>query len=253
MNVVWCHPAGSKLGNATMAFLYAYAHAQRVRAEFVCSPWIGEKVFALPEYGRPTKAMDKFPVRSEIDLAPDETNVRLTAYAQSEKATRLYSQEEARDWLKLQRSIEEVLSATEAMEAFDNDDIVCHIRRGDFAGYGYPMVSRASYLRALTRHNLKGADVAFISEEHPTPPGKLPAELSFLPDFYRMAYAPTLLRGNSSFSWLAGIIGKGRVFSPVIRADMRGGEDHECAFIEGNWPRLTWLEGCGDLRLKGEV
>jgi hypothetical protein len=252
MNAIWCHPAGAKLGNATMCYLFARAHAERIGADFVCSEWIGERVFALPKHGRPTSKMDKWPVRSELDLAPDESNVRITAYAQNEKAM-IYTREWARDAIQLKLPIEEVFTNTDAMEAFDNDDIVCHLRHGDYKGYGYPMVSTASYLDAIMAHNLSGIDVAFLTEERPTPHGTLPAELSFLPDFYRMAYAPVLLRGNSSFSWVAGVLNKGRVLSPVITADMEGGREHRCTFVEGNWPRLTWLEGCGDLRMKGEA
>lgn len=261
--VVHFHAAGSKLGNATMAFLHAYAHAQRVGAEFVATPWIGEKVFRLPPYSRVRDRMDtNLPVRSEIDLKPDETNVRITAYAQSDKAM-IYTKDEARGWLQLNRSIEEVFNLSAAMDMFDEDDVVGHYRRGDFGGYGYPLVSVKSYHACFKkfgwRHwhlnpDIEGdkRELYFISEEKATPHGKLPAELAFLPDFYRMIYAPILLRANSSFSWVAALLNRaGRVYSPVIDG-LKGGQEHDCKFVEGNYPKLANLEGFTDLHLKGE-
>lgn len=263
-SVVWCHPAGSKLGNATMAWLHAYAHAKRIGAEFVCSPWIGEKVFALPEYGRPTKAMDLFPVRSEIDLREYETNIRLTAYAQSDKATRLYSKADACEWLKPKHGESELLKY---FHLGPHQKVAAHLRRGDYVGYsGYPLVSLSSYDRAIKVHglnsHLKGRSAydfekyLLVSELCPqiangwlTDIGDIP----FIVDFTILRTAAILLRANSSFSWVAALLNPNRVFSPIITQDMRGAVDNECEFLEGNWPRLTWLEGCGDLRLKGEA
>jgi hypothetical protein len=254
--VVWCHPAGSKLGNASMGFLHAYAHAKRVGATFVCTPWIGEQVFRLPEYGRSTKACEAFPVRSELDLREDETNVRITGYAQNEKATRIYTKDEAIEWLKPRREESDILKY---FRFTPHQRVAAHLRRGDYIGYGYPMVSMASYDRAIAHHKLNAhlsynfETFLLISELCPQVEMGLPPQLSFLTDFTIMQTSSVLLRSNSSFSWLAGLLSKGRVFSPVITPDMKGGVEHDCAFIEGNWPRLSCLEGCGDLKIKGET
>jgi hypothetical protein len=239
-----------------MCWLFAYAHAQRVGAEFVCSPWIGEDIFSLPKYGRPTKACEQFPVFSEMNLCEDYTNIRITAYAQSEKATRLYTREQAREWLQLRLDPHDLLAAFASGPQYR---VVGHLRRGDFVGYsGYPLVSLGSYERCIATFKLNAHLSAnfetflLVSELCPRYITVLPKHLSFLPDFMTLVTAPILLRANSSFSWVAGLLNTGRVFSPIITQRMRGAVDNDCEFVESNHPRLTWIEGCGDLRLKGQ-
>ena len=67
-------------------------------------------------------------------------------------------------------------------------------------------------------------------------------ELSFVPDFFRLAKAMTVFRANSTFSFWAAAIAqanqKARVFSPVI-GGLVGGIEHECSFIPGNGARMA--------------
>jgi len=251
---IHCNPPGSKLGNSTCSFLWSYAYAKSVGAEFTCNEWVGEKVFNLPGYGR--YAGPQLPQRSEIDLKHGEVNVELRGYAQSELATRLYTKEDAREWLPFRLDPHDLLAQFASGPQYR---VVAHMRRGDYTGYsGYPLVSLVSYERAIKTHGLNSHLKAnfetflLVSEHNPRHVTILPKAISFLPDFMTLATAPILLRANSSFSWVAGLLNPNRVFSPVITQDMRGQVDNDCAFIEGNWPRLTWLEGCGDLKLKGE-
>ena len=246
---------GTKLGNATMSYLHARAHAERVGAELQCDPWIGEEIWDLTIHRVTHRGLDH---RDENTLLPHETNVMLRTYAQSQGAM-IYTAEQARRWLRFRRSIEEVFADPEARRRFDSDHIVAHLRRGDFAPLGYPLVGVKSYHDAVVQFGLAnrakwgGFDQAFnfVSEEHPTPWGKLPSRLSMLPDFYRMVYAPVLLRANSSFSWVAGLLNH-RVFSPVIN-EAFGGKENDCKFVEGNWPRLSMLPMCSDLHLPNET
>lgn len=254
--VIVCNPPGSKLGNAAMSWLFAYAHAQRVGAEFLCPEWIGEKVFKLPLYGRPSG--HKYPQRSEMDLGADETDVEIRGYAQNARAM-IYTKAQAQEWLTLKHLnlVKYVIDGY-----FWSDSIVAHLRRGDFYGYGYPMVSVRSYRNfvdnftwATDKHIQSNQwDINYLREEAPTafPPSTAESfenTLSFLPDFYRMVFARTFLRANSSFSWLAGLLSNGRVFSPIIDG-LTGGKEHDCDFVEGNWPRLSNLDGCGELHVK---
>jgi hypothetical protein len=82
----------------------------------------------------------------------------------------------------------------------------------------------------------------FVREEEPATHPDFAGELSFVPDFYRLAKARTLLRANSSFSFWAGAIGPrigtNRVFSPVIDG-LVGGKEHSCRFIPGNGARIA--------------
>lgn len=245
--VVHCNPPGNKLGNATMSWLHAYAHSLRVGAEFQCPPWIGEEVFNLPSYQRPQG--DAFPVRSELDLKPDETNVCIRGYAQNQAAM-IYTKKQAQEWLKPKRTAEEVFSHPWLADYVCNVEIAAHLRRGDYQGYGYPLVSEASYIKCATSiipvagsHNFK-----FVSEEKPLLNPDLPIGLSFLPDFYLLVDAPILLRANSSFSWVAGLLSRHRVFSPVVKG-LEGGREHDVEFVEGNHPALSDLAEGSDMHL----
>lgn len=254
--VVFCNPPGSKLGNATMSWLFAYAHAQRVGAEFQCGPWVGEKVFNLPPYTRPHEFLSgpkiQYPQRSEMDLKPEETNVEIRGYGQNEKAM-IYTKAQAMEWLKPKREESEILKY---FRFTPHQRVAAHLRRVDYIGYGYPLVSLASYDRAIKEHKLNAhlkenfEQFLLISELNPQIEIGIPPDISFLTDFTILKTSSVLLRANSSFSWLAGLLSKGRVFSPVITPDMKGGVDHDCDFVEGNHCRLSNLDGCGDLHVK---
>lgn len=250
--VVVCSPIGAKLGNAAMSWLHAYAHAQRVGADFLCAPWIGERVFELPAYGRPSG--ESFPERNEFTLKPDEVNVTIRTYAQSTEAM-IYTREQARSWLRLMLGT--LPDGSPCPWRLSNDELdgwllngatVAHRRVGDYTGYGFPIVSLASIHRAAEKFELKG-ELQIVSEEKPHVSKTVPADLAWLPDFLILLRARTLLRANSSFSWLAATLGYGRVFAPVITPDMKGGVENDCEFVVGNWPRLHCLDFTTDLRM----
>lgn len=244
-----------------MSFLHAYAHAQRVGAEFRCPEWIGEEVFKLPEYKRPELGPD-YPIRSEIDLKPDETNVCIRGYAQNQSAM-IYTRKQAREWLKLKPSPKYVLTDwhnyIERLGGPFAGVVIAHLRRGDYIGYGYPLVSVKSYHEAAVKFGLcqwteqrtLKPPFFFVSEENPITQMGLPPQLSFLPDFYAMIHAPNLFRANSSFSWLAGLLCIGRVFSPIVKG-LQGGVEHDVEFVEGNWPALSDLAMGTDMHIKEE-
>lgn len=252
--VIVCNPPGHKLGNAAMSWLHAYAHAQRVGAEFQCPPWIGEKVFDLPKYDRPAKVGNArgpaiLPQRSEETLGDDETDVEIRGYAQNERAM-IYTKRQAQEWLRPSHywsvRFDDTLNA-------QKHHVVAHLRRGDYIGYGYPMVSLGSYDRCistwrLNAHVKENFEVFRLVSELCPVLADIPDEISFFIDFMFMVRAKVLLRANSSFSWLAGLLCNGRVFAPLIDGKP-GGIEHDCDFVEGNWPRLSELAGCRELRV----
>lgn len=250
MSVVVCNPPGSKLGNATMSWLHAYAHAQRVGAEFLCGPWIGEEVWNLPKYGRPTAEQMKLPECSEINLRDDETDVVIRGYAQNQRAM-IYTKSQAQEWLKPRYSLPQIFGERlDHLEVTLRGSFIAHRRAGDYFGYGYPVVSSRSVDRGIERFGFSPNNVYVCTEEHPTPCAvEIPGQIRCIGDFYRMVHAHCLWRGNSSFSWVAGLLSNGRVFSPVIDG-LSGGREHDVEFIEGNWPRLSNLEGCGELHVR---
>lgn len=262
MSILVCTLQG-RFGNQAMQWLFAYAFAQKHGLEFRCDEWIGERIFALPTYSRP----DGRPVKryNEIEFAAmnaagtfavqnsirEPHDVEFRGYAQ-QQACMIYSKHDAQAWLKLRPEIE-TACANAVMTDCDGveDHIVCHRRVGDYKGYGYPIVSHQSYKRACERFGLDwySRHLSILTEEDPTPhAGFLPDDLMFMPDFYRLMVAPTLLRGNSSFSWLAALLGDGLVLSPIIDG-LEGGKEHDCVFVAGNHPKFANLDFVTDLRI----
>ena len=250
--VIVCVPPGNKLGNSCMSYLHARAHAERVGAELQMDPWIGEKIFEVP-INRIAPENRNLPRRNEFDLRPDETNVNIRTYAQSQSAM-IYTRNQARKWLVMalfQEAVRLPVSwLNDHLDGPAGGRIFAHRRVGDYIGYGYPVVSELSYEQALAKFRLVG-NLVFVTEENPSVVPSLPSELAFFPDFLRLLRAKILLRGNSSFSWLAGLLGFGHVFSPVIDG-LEGGKEHDVRFVEGNWPRFANLPFVTDIYVKDE-
>lgn len=254
-----------RTGNQCVQFLFAYAFAQKYGLEFQCAEWIGERIFALPEYKRPSEgavitrvneitifdiyAQDS---RSKWDFEKEcrapLMDLEFRGYAQTQRAM-IYTKRQAQSWLRLRPDIETACANAVLADDGKNDRVVCHRRAGDYIGYGYPVVSVPSYSSACEQFGLvcDSRNTTFLSEEDSTPHGgHLPDDLAFMADFYRLMMAPTLLRGNSSFSWLAALLGNGLVLSPVIDG-LEGGKIHDCKFVAGNHPRLANFDFTTDL------
>lgn len=254
MSAIVCTLQG-RFGNQVMQWLFAYAFAQKHDLEFQCEEWVGERIFTLPAYGRPDKRERRRMHEQQLvswsgfhpGLRPEDVEFR--GYAQMQICADHYTKRDAQRWLKLRPEIETACANAVLADKGTTDKIVCHRRVGDYVGYSYPVVSLRSYKDACARFGLMwdSPDLTVLNEEDPTPhTGFLPDDLDFLPDFYRMMVAPTLLRANSSFSWLAALLGDGLVLSPVIDG-LVGGREHDCAFVAGNHPRFVSLDFVTDL------
>lgn len=244
MSVLVCSLQG-RTGNQVMQYLFARAFAQIARAELQVNPWIGERIFQI-EHPRPAPCIrDRF-CETERDLGRalrtfserDDAEMEFRGYAQCQNAM-IYTKRQAQSWLKLRPEIETACAHAVLASPASSGAIVCHRRVGDYVGYGYPVVSHQSYERACEEYGLDLEEAVFLSEEHPiSHVGHLPDDLSFMPDFYRMMIARTLLRANSSFSWLAALLGDGLVLSPIVEG-LEGGKEHFCPFVAGNHPRFA--------------
>jgi hypothetical protein len=239
-----------RFGNQACQYLFASAYAERHGFELQVEPWIGERIFQI-SHPRPHRH-DMLPVFNEAQLAervPDGPFV-FRGYAQCQSAM-LYTKRQAQAWLTMRPEIETACANAVLSTAAKDARVVCHQRVGDFKGYNYPICSAASYHRACEQYGLtqEYPTCWFCTEESPIPhAGFLPDDLGFMPDFYRMVTAPTLLRGNSTFSWLAALLGDGLVLSPIIDG-LEGGKEHDCAFVPGNWPRLANFDFTTDLHV----
>lgn len=216
-----------RLGNQLFQYCFARAYCELYDCELRCEPWIGEKLFNISN----ARIQEPFQeVHSEMDYVPGKPNFELRGYFQSQKSL-IYTRKQVQEWLTWREEFEDYA-----------DKILCHLRRGDYFGYGYPVVSDASYVSACRKFGLSLKDVQSISEEKPTGKG-------FVLDFWRLANAPVMLRANSSFSWWAATLAKNqRTFSPVVEGK-EGGKEHDVEFVEGNWPRFTNLPFVTDLHL----
>lgn len=237
-----------------MQWLFVYAFAKQHGMEFQCEEWIGERIFDLPKYARPGshdfKRVSELDIFSACETADCPSNLEFRGYAQTQAAM-IYSKREAQSWLKLRPEIEEACKINTQLHDMSGplDRVVCHRRAGDYFGYGYPVVSEHSYFMAMAAFGLDLERAVILSEEKPSPNYPIPDDLSFLADFYRMMTAPALLRANSTFSWLAALLGNGLVLSPVIDG-LEGGKEHHTRFVSGNWPRFANLDFTTDLHVR---
>lgn len=233
-----------RFGNCAMQWLFAKAFAAKHGFEFQCDRWDGENVFDITD-ARPGN-VDGWPRYNEAQLAqsiPDRSFV-FRGYGQTQFCVGHYTKREARRMLMIKPDIIKHAAAMKMPEGF----IIAHVRRGDYAGYGYPLVSEHSYIKACTEHGLNHVKLFFCNEERPSKNADLEPFGDFVPDFMLLMCAAVLLRGNSTFSWIAGLLRDGPVFSPIIEG-LEGGKEHDCKFVPGNWPRFTNLDFVEDLHV----
>lgn len=226
----------ARLGNAMFQFAFAKAYAEQNGHELRTLPWVGERIFSLD--GHECKR-------------PDGTETEtLSGYFQAQKDL-IYTRADCRRWFKLKPEIERALPEPPWWPH-------AHFRRGDYAGAGFPLVSRQSVDAAVAEHqfpgelrvNMKpGMEYISVSDETPTLNPGFTGDMEMVPDFYRLMRAPLLYRANSSFSWWAATLSHGKVFAPLI-SGLAGGVEHDnVKFVEGNWPRLASYEFTTDLHL----
>ncbi len=203
-------------------------------------PWIGEKIFEIPEANRTHNADKVFP----------------EAYYQ-DQASLIYTRKQVKEWFRFKPEILERLQPAKCLS-----DVLLNVREGlDYKGAGLVRVTRESYYDAAERL-LPNCELT-ISYELDILPTRLPdfggdiwasgqgVTMVALPSFYRLMTAPILFRANSTFSWWAATLAENqRVLSPVIKG-LPTGEPVYCPnFVEGNWPQMTTSPINTDLHLK---
>lgn len=243
-----------RFGNAMLQWLFAKGWAEAHGYELRHEPFIGERVFQIegirPD-GREVHRVNEnelcaLGVLARMQDHPPVLDYEFRGYAQMQQCADYYTKRQARDWLKIRP---EWLPALNRICAHHNDVIVGHRRVGDYAGYdGYTIVSLESYRACCRQYGLELSRLHMLTEESPTPHADLPDDLSFLPDFYRMMTAPVLLRGNSTFSFLAGVLSDGVVLAPVVNG-LAGRTEHDCKFVPGNWPRFANFDFTTDMEV----
>jgi len=239
-------PLIGRLGNLLFIYSHLRAYAEQNGYEVSLPPWIGERVFAgVPEAVRP----DKY--KLDVDLGED---------LHQRQSSLIYTRKQVREWFTFNPEVLERLQPAKCSREF-----LLNVREGpDYIGAGMVCIAKESYRMACDKRfgTLSKLDWAWERDVAPTwlecfdgdewASGLGTTEVC-LPSFYRLMTAPVLFRANSTFSYWAATLSDGRIFSPVIEG-MKGGvpNQHCDNFVEGNWPRMSQLEGFTDLFLRDE-
>jgi hypothetical protein len=240
LNLQWL----GRFGNNCFQYCFGRAFAEKYDLAFRTDPWEGELIFGIQH---------ERPVPSEIGPTLDENTLdadsgdfpsafTYRSYSQHQKCL-IYTRKQAREWLKWKPEVASVLAA----ELFPPSELLAHRRVGDYPGYGYPVVSACSYLDCCVQYGLDKTKLRWITEESPTK-NPMPSVSDWVADFWRMCHCKTLLRGNSSFSYWAGVLGNADVYAPVIEGKP-GGVEQDFPFVPGNWPRFNTQGFLTDLHL----
>lgn len=234
MNVIAVKFLG-RFGNQCVQYLYARAWAEKYGCQLQTEPWIGQKIFEIDD----PQIAQGLPRRSELDVTEGEVNIEFRGYAQMQRCM-IYTRRDAIKWLRFRPHLLSNLTP------YASNRVMAHRRLGDYFGYGYPVVSHESYIAAAKKYLCP--EPTFVSEETAVVDSNFTGELKMLPDFYRLMTASSLFRANSTFSWLAGLLGNGNVYSPIINGKV-GGQEHDCEFVAGNHPKFANLAFVEDLHV----
>lgn len=225
----------SRLGNAMFQYAHARAYAEQNGLILRTPEWVGEKIFTLD---------GAEPVRPEGNYGTGD--IVLSGYFQSQSDL-IYSRADCRRWFTLRPEVARILDSDPAMKP---SGITAHFRRGDYAGAGFPLISRRSVIDAVAQHFPGGEDIEDVSDEHPVKHPAFVGDLEMVPDFYRLMKAPILFRANSTFSYWSGVLSHSRVFSPRIDGLVGGVEHDNVKYEEGNHCRCADLAFVTDLLLR---
>lgn len=199
-------------------------------------PWVGERIFQI-EHPRCT---DDLPRRDEFTLVDGQEDVSYRSYSQQQKCIDYYSRAKCKEWFKFRP---EVLDRCPGLLP-----IRAHRRENDYAPLGYVVVSKESYLKAAEKFGFGPSSISFVKQDDALKDKFFDGWADFMPDFLALCMSENLFRANSSFSWWAATLSGARVFSPVITG-LKGGQEQDCEFCEGNWPRFADLSFVTDLHL----
>lgn len=218
-----------RFGNQLFRYAYARALAEQNGYELRTDEWVGEKIFTLDGH--------------EAERPDGTEELEIEGYCQNQESL-IYSRADCRRWFELKPEVAWMLDL--GMPPMKEYSII-HLRRGDYAGAGYPLVgfkaAQAAMFSAI-------GNVPYFVVTDEKEPGEKNGEFEMIQDFYFMTLAKNLFRANSSFSYWAGVLSHGRVFSPVITG-LAGGVEHDnVPFVEGNHSRLAELPGITDLFLR---
>jgi hypothetical protein len=245
MSVLNLHFMG-RFGNCIFQYAFARGYCERHGLELRMDDWVGSRIFEIDH----PRCAKELPRMEETMIYDGLSDVSYRSYSQSQRCADFYSIEQCQRWFRF-RPV--VFGRLRNALKFTGGNLVAHLRRTDFAPYGYPVISKESYLDAAETFGYDPDQMEFVSDEKPWFDRFFTGELDFLPDFYRLVRARIHFRANSSFSFWSGVIGDHEaVYSPVIDG-LEGGKEHgNVPFVEGQWPRLSAHDFVTEIRIKAK-
>jgi len=232
VSIVQCTTLGrlGRWGNQLFQYAFVKKYALTVGAQLEIPPWLGEDLFGMEE-----RRISRPLVRTAMDEIPwGRTDVDLFGYFQTQECLDLLSRRELRRWFTLRGGFPHLFAKRSPFY------VACHLRRSDYQTHysdRYCVVARESYVQQLTKLGIDDSDVIWVSADGGGGTNGFLRRygVQFLEDFYTLVNADVLLRANSTFSWWAGVLGNGTVWSPVVE-DLTGEQTVE--FAEGNHPKF---------------
>lgn len=219
-----------RFGNQMFQYALARAYAEAHHCDLQTPSWVGQKIFKIddPPISR------QLPLYNHMSVPPNgQVDVDLFGYFQNVQCLNLMS----RSWLKRVFDFREEWK--EKLPKEPSYYIAAHLRRGDYLSKFsrvYCIVSKQSYYAACNKFGFDKSKIVWVSEENPKCSQAVQdPSFSFLTDFMTLVNSDVLLRSNSTFAWWAGVLGNGKVYSPLV--ENRVGHQ-TVEFVEGNWPRL---------------
>lgn len=205
-----------RFGNA----LFQYAACKKLAELWnlkleVPADWNGRLIFDIPE---PT-----------ISFKDDEVNVFYPmGYFINKEITQMLTKE----WCQKIFKFRDKWLKRYPKEGFY---VAAHLRRGDYASNPtfaakYCTVDTGSYEKAIVKAGYNPEKVVWVTQESEHSPPRDELEIPFLKDFLMLVNADVLFRANSSFSFWAGVLGNGEVYSPRIKSAFQ----FDTEFEQGN-------------------
>ena len=193
MVTVSCLGINGRFGNQLFQYAYARAYAESIGAQLKTPDWIGRHIFIdINE-----EIMDK--KAGDSTESPVGDNVDLFGYFQQPSHISLLSRKKLKEWFRFKEEIDAPCL-----------DLVFHKRRGDYFHFQdvFGIVSDKSYEDAAIEFGFDPNTALVLDDSRPHD--------LMLYDFACMINAKNLFRANSTFSWWAGVLGNGNVYSPIV-------------------------------------